>query len=845
MSVDSYIGEAPRVPSLPELLAQMHALDVQIQQTDREIAARPYPSHPQGPKESAEWAELQTWWVNNHWRPFVAQWDRGMKEIREYEAGTRGQGQAPLIELLTWLGRMGDHYRSLRQSAGASFYITVSTPQVGLSFGDVGDAFESAAKAVEGAAKGTVRAVKGAAQKAVAFVKHPPGWFATIFPLMTMENQRYWAGKLGGSTGEQLYDAGVKAVAAKYLGPQGPALVEAYNKVTEDAAQGNLNAKELLAKAPEIAKLAAASNQGPDAFRAAVADTKSAVKVSGDQGEEDMTYHVGAEGQSYPEVASRAVQSVHGQNRSPLYGYLRSGSSQKIYLFPRLEDASAWFGQLSPEYDYAAVFSASNLRSPIAGMERFGRSENVSGDQVGNWWPFLLGLPLGGLGGYFLRRWQEQNPGRALPLVPPGKLPAPQIPPTAVPPPPSQTSGDPWLTQHQLVGQYEGIAEGYADGYGYSVGCPSWVGQDEGYDDYDDDQGYSVGCPSWVGATDDVARRREWPQTKALINSAIAEVRQADVNYPAAAYVWKLDAPSTAPYEGRAEGSFVMSTGTTSVVPFSSQAEALNYLREVAQQRPVALAMFERSSRHWPNPVAWRKSDQPEDAQVIAQHVASQTPTQSSGAYVGADTAVNDAVNEVRQRAQQLAEKREGTVIGVIHTSKDNLWHTLRFGSPDDADDWLNSATQDQNAYTYAAYFDKNGDSWPNPYIEKIGGFRQPKAPQRFRRTGIVGADTGLDVFRSRAKQIATEQRGNAVGVILMADRSWRHYAFNSLDDSIDWLQAASHDKGNFTYAAAFDKDRDGVAYFQAEEIGGRREPARPGEPIRREIATTSGEWMP
>jgi len=34
------------------------------------------------------------------------------------------------------------------------------------------------------------------------------------------------------------------------LGPQGPQLVDAYNKVTDDAARGNLDAREILSKAP-------------------------------------------------------------------------------------------------------------------------------------------------------------------------------------------------------------------------------------------------------------------------------------------------------------------------------------------------------------------------------------------------------------------------------------------------------------------------------------------------------------------------------------------------------------------------------------------------------------------
>ena len=462
-------------------------------------------------------------------------------------------------------------------------------------------------------------------------------------------------------------------------------------------------------------------------------------------------YYVGADGQSYPEVAARAVQSVHAQHQSPFYGYIRSGISQKIYLFPTLEDTRAWFGQhvqLQPDHDYAAAFAATDLRVPIAGMEHFMRA-NVSGAHVGSWLPFLLGLPLGGLGGYFLRRWQEQHPGQALPFVPPGKLPAPKIPPSALAPegPAPKTSGDydegygyavgcppvggPWL---DFVGQ----------DYGYAIGCPppvggpwlDFVGQDYGQDDYyagDDVDGYSV------GAQDDAARRREWPQTKALIQSAIDDVTREAANHPAEAYVWVLDAPASSPYAGRAPGSVVMLEGTTNVVPFSSQGEALNYLREVAQTRPVALAMFERSSQHWPNPVAWRKSSEPEHAAVIAQRVANQTPPQASGAYVGADTGVDSAVNEVRSRARQLAERRAGTVIGVIHTSKDGLWHVLAFRSANDADDWLNTATQDQNAYTYAAYFDKEGESWPAPYIEKIGGFRAPKAQQRFRRAGTVG----------------------------------------------------------------------------------------------------------
>jgi len=661
---------------------------------------------------------------------------------------------------------------------------------------------------------------------------------AQSFPLMTPESQRYWAGRLAASIGEKLYDASVSAVALTHLGPQGPALVDTYQKVTEDAARGNLNAQEILANVPEIAKLAAASKQGPDAFRAAVVETKAVAKGSGDEGEQNMSAYVGQDGQSYPEVASRAVRSIHAQRRSPYYGYVRSGINQRIYLFPRLEDARSWFSQhvqLQPDHDYAAVFSASNLSAPIAGMEHY-MNTSVSGDHVGNWLPFVLGLPLGGVGGYFFRRWQEST-GRALPFLPASRFPAP---PPAAPALPPAASGDPyvggpWL---DMVGQdygYGGYSDGYSDGYGGysdSVGGP-WL----------DIAGPSVGGP-WldiVGAeSDDAARRRSWPQTRALIQSAIDEVRGYASSYPTEAYVWVLHAPE-APTASRVPGAVVIMEGTTEVLPFSSQSLALDYLRQVAQTRPAALAMFERSSQHWPNPTAWRKSDDPEHAAVIAQHVASRSTTQASGAYVGASTVIGAAIDDVRRRAQQLAERRAGDVIGTIHTSKDGLWHTLAFRSADDADDWLNTATQDQDAYTYAAYFDKEGDSWPSPYIEKIGGFREP-----IRRSGVVGATIGaaLDDHRTIAQAYATAERGSAAGMILMADGQWYGHGFNALDDAIGWLQQATQrDKSRFVYAAAFEKGSDGTAYVQDEEIGGARAPLQPGVPIPRDMATT-GQWQ-
>ena len=546
------------------------------------------------------------------------------------------------------------------------------------------------------------RAAKGTFSRVASFVHHPPGWFATIFPLMTMENQRYWAKKLGGSTGAQLYDTGVKAMASKYLGPQGPQLVETYNKVADDAARGNVDAKEILANAPQIAKLAAASKQGPEAFQAAVAETGSAVKVSGAEGERDMSGYdyVGADGHSYPEIASRAVMSVQQQNPSPVYGYLRMGAQQKIYLYQTLGDAHGWFTSLThgqEPHDYAAVFVATDLTRPVPGLESFGHARVSGYPEVGNWLPLLLGVPAGGALGYFLRKWQEENPGQAIPGVPPGKLPAPHIP--GIPP---KTSGD-WIggSWLDIVGQ---------DPDGYSIGGP-WL-------DIVGSQG------------DDRVRARAWPQTKALIQSAIKEVTETAPSLPGTAYVWSLDPPSASP--SYSPSRRIVLEGTTGILSFGSTAEAIDYMRERIQTPHVALALFERTSQHWPNPTSWTKSDDPAYEPVIAAQAAKATPTRSAGDYVGAypwQTTIGSAVDDVRTRAQSIANKRAGSVVGVVHTTKDGLWHALAFRNADDADDWLGTATQDPAGYTYAAYYDKEDFQWPHPVNEKIGGARVPSKP--------------------------------------------------------------------------------------------------------------------
>jgi hypothetical protein len=499
---------------------------------------------------------------------------------------------------------------------------------IGSFFDDIADA----AKSVYGSAKGAFSSV-------ASFVHHPPGWFAAVMPLFTMENQRYLAGKLGGSTGEQLYDTGVKAVATKALGPQGPALVEMYNKVTEDASKGNLQAREILSHAPEIVKLATASRQGPAAFAAAIAQTKSAVKVSGDA-------HVGADHQATRSAALAIAAWLHEETGHRVVGFLAMpGHVAKPRAFHSLAEAQDWFRHVqesSESYAYMAFWSWDDHGSPILHGESFGTSSSVPA--VGGPWLDIA------------------DPAYAI--------------------------GGPWLD----------IADP----------DPSW--------------GYTVGGP-WldcVGAQVD-DRRRSWPQARALIQSAINEVHDMAHWQPSGAYVWSLDPPSVSP------SPRISLEGVTSIESFATPAEALEYMRQRIQTPHVALALFDRRSPHWPHPTNWTKSDDPAYERVIAQQIEKGSTTRTAGSYVGADhwrMAIGAALDDVRARASSIAGKRVGSVIGVIHTAQDGLWHALAFHDGDAADDWLGLATQDPAAYTYAAVYDKEDFQWPRPVNEKIGGPR-------------------------------------------------------------------------------------------------------------------------
>jgi hypothetical protein len=510
--------------------------------------------------------------------------------------------------------------------------------------------------------------------------------------------------------------------------------------------------------------------------------------------------YVGAEGSDVylrDKFAAEAVRIVSRHNPWPVYGYIRFPVQLKelpaVYGFRTLEEAHGWFTRLVHDpaqlYDYVAVFVATDLSRPVPGLENFGQT-TVSGDaHVGNLWPFLLGLPLGALGGYFYRGWQEKHPGKWIPGIAG-----------------DYSIGAPWL---DVVGNDPHVGASWLDLVGPYVGAP-WL--------------------DLAGAElDSREQRRVRLQTRALVESAKREVTDAQAMTPAAAWVWSLDPPGPSPLPGR-----VTEFAVSQLVPFSSVEQAQAYMFERVHTPHVALALFDTAAvQHWPNPVRWTKSDDPSFEPLISQRVAQYAP----GDRVGADprtATIGSALGDVRSRAQTIANKRAGSVVGVVHTTKDNLWHALAFRNEDDADDWLETATQDQAAYTYAAYYDKDDASWPHPVIEKIGGFRTAKISGP-----LVGAS--LDDTRAYAKSLATAKPGNAVGAVRSVDNAWSTFAFPDLDAAIDWLTALTAYRASFTYAAAFEKGADGTAYFQQEEFG-----VHPVPPVHRAIpraiAATSGE---
>jgi hypothetical protein len=394
-------------------------------------------------------------------------------------------------------------------------------------------------------------------------------------------------------------------------------------------------------------------------------------------------------------VAIHAVTEAHHQRPSIAYGYARVGPRQKVLLFGSIDQGRAWYDQrehLEPGHDYAAVFDAAILHAPI--LEDVGAAVAGGHDpQVGHWLlPLALGLPAGALGGYYYRKWQESHPGKIIPWI----------------------SGDP------------------------SVGAAPW------YSIEDPGGPHFLQKGPWVDVVgaevDDVARRRAWPQTRALIHSAIREVlASAHAAYGEPAFVWSLDA-----------------YGVAHVAPFPSYGQALEHHRDLTHQGGyAALAVFDRTNPHWPNPVGWNKSDDPAYEYAIAQQIARHPRggARAAGEIVGASpwheivgaspwheivgaspwhTIVGQDLGVLRQQAKAAAEgwigikRSEGRpfarVLGILLDGKSARPRFMAFRSEDLAEEWFEKVTGDPDRFAYAAYYDTQAPFAPVQLAENVGG---------------------------------------------------------------------------------------------------------------------------
>lgn len=104
----------PRLPTIAKLLVDIHALDAEIQQTDREIAAQVTPNNVE--------------FVDYYWRPFVGYWDRAMREVYYYEhSAPKDTSPSVAMAVVVFWGTRSK-YQALRQDAGARWGFSLGTP---------------------------------------------------------------------------------------------------------------------------------------------------------------------------------------------------------------------------------------------------------------------------------------------------------------------------------------------------------------------------------------------------------------------------------------------------------------------------------------------------------------------------------------------------------------------------------------------------------------------------------------------------------------------------------------------------------------------------------------------
>ena len=464
------------------------------------------------------------------------------------------------------------------------------------------------------------------------------------------------------------------------------------------------------------------------------------------------------------------------------------------------------------------------------------RALSLAGDtSVGSVWPFFLGLPLGGLGGYFLRRWQEGPGGQAATDTAPVKpaaaaalskftsmfLPQSTTPKTAgdyggpwlgvddQEPPPvhrhhgghgrrhRQTSTAPVVAVPDHVAPPDPWASTQVDTWASTApSSPSQLSPAQQLYQQADllfwqrTGGYKLGrtldpndptdaqmIPQWRQAYADVVSAHgapapnvsgPWLDIEPYVGGPWLDIEQPMVGGPWLDFeqatvgavenligryrVVRRDGGAVMPLVASDDIAFardfargaqvtgdgvvtIYDTHTGSLVPLDP-APVGDYLPDAALDAAADdWLWYETGDRlhHKLNPhnaadrakiTRWRAM-----RKILAETYGSRhhplSPQRVAGDY-GQHTTIGAAIDDVRSKAESLAARRAGNVIGVIHTSKDGVWHTLAFRAADDADDWLNTATQDPTTYTYAAYFNKEDPSWPHAYVEKISGMRAP-----------------------------------------------------------------------------------------------------------------------
>jgi hypothetical protein len=220
-----------------------------------------------------------------------------------------------------------------------------------------------------------------------------------------------------------------------------------------------------------------------------------------------------------------------------------------------------------------------------------------------------------------------------------------------------------------------------------------------------------------------------------------------------------------------------------------------------------------------------------------------------------------DAQKKVKQAAQQ-AKTDPAVAVALEQATKAVANSTAAHHIQDTAKKAARGDAQSQQKIAQVATDAEKGDpaakavadlvanamksEWGAKLWEKVTG-RGPGTVSGWHGSAVgqwyemIGA--ALDDVREKARAHAVTKPGTAAGVLVTVDGKLHGRGFRNLDDAIDWLQHITRNRGSFTYAAAYEKDSEGAAFIQAEEIGGTSQPAPAPTTIPREGPAMTGWW--